>query len=490
MNAKHKELLKRFETRSKELNDYVAGTGDNMTAETYNKASAIRDDLKDIRGQIEECKKHEGLAKDAAEFRSYVEDPVTGHRHGSGVLGKTDAGETELELDFDGDEDARAGRKSPSFRNRLRVKKILNERGAGVFGQSGGQGYSSNAAKAVQTREYRQALRSYFRNGRMSQVHLRLLEDGLDPQGGYLAPVENIAKLIEKKATPTRVSDLCSVINSSRDAIALPRVNYTTATDDSLGNIYATGFRATLTDENPTSATQANVNDTNIFGSVRVSIYTWLIEGVLTNNQVEDAMFDPLVWMSGKFDETIRLLKDNMAINGTGASQPVGMLANPGGTDTLTYPPVIYSGTPASPFLTPDGLVNLTEDIPEQYDTNIRYLFKKTTTGKTIRTLKDGNGRYLFSQGETDNGMVPARERMLNGYPVIYSQFMPDPAANAYPVIAGDFEGVTLVNRIGYSVQVLREIAARQNQLVVLGRVRFGVQTLEPWRLRVQQCHS
>lgn len=487
MNKKHKELLGRFEKRSKELSDFLSGAGDNITSEQYTEATAIRDDLKTIRGEIEDCKKYEGLTKEAAEFRSYVEDPVTGHRHSNGtqVLGTTPAGETELEVEY---EDVK-GRRSPAWKARARVKRILNEGGSGVLGQSGGQGYARNAAQVIQTREYRQALRAYFA-GKMTSAHKRNLEDGLDPQGGYLAPVENIAKLIEKKPTPTRVSDLCSVINSSRDSIALPRVNYTTATDDALGNIYTTGFRATLTDENPTSATQANVNDTNIFGSVRVSIFTWMIEGVLTNNMVEDAMFDPLVWMSGKFDETIRLLKDNMALNGTGAAQPIGILANPGGTDTLSYPPVINSLAATTPFLTPDGLINLSEDIPEQYDENIRYLYKKTSTGKTIRTFKDGNGRYIFGTGTQDSGLMPGRVKEINGYPSIYSQFMPDPAALAYPVIAGDFEGVYMVNRIGYSVQVLREIAARQNQLVVLGRVRFGVQVLEPWRLRVQYCHS
>lgn len=489
MNAKHKELLARFEKRSKELSDHVAGAGDNMTAETYTQATTIRDDLNKIKVEIEECKKYEGLAKEAAEFRGYMEDPASGHRHQAGVLGKTDAGSTELELDPD--DELRAGKKSPSFRNRLKVRRILNERGAGIFGQSGGNGYSPNAARAIQTKEYRQAWRAYFQRGeRLGAVHLRTLEDGLDPQGGYLAPEQNIAKLIEKKATPTRVSDLCAEIHSSRDAIALPRVNYTTASDDVTGNLYTTGFRATLTDENPTSSTQADVNDTNVFGSVRVSVYTWMIEGILTNNQIEDAMFDPLAWMSGKFDETVRLLKDNMCINGTGAAQPLGLLANPGGADTLTYPPIVNSGAAASPWLTPDGVLNLTESIPEQYDENVRYLYAKTTAGKIIRTFKDGDGRYLFGQGTTDSGIVPARERTLNGYPVIFSGFMPAPASLAYPIIAGDFQGMTIVSRIGYSVQVLREIAARQNQVVVLGRVRFGAQTLEPWRFQVQYCHA
>jgi HK97 family phage major capsid protein len=485
MNTKHKELLNRFETRSKELNDFLAASGDNITSADYTKATAIRDDLKTIRSGIEECKQHEGLVDEARQFRSYVEDPATGHRHSAEVVGHTPAGETELEIEYDGPK----GKRSNSFHTRARVKSILNERGSGILGKVGNEGYSSRAASAIQTREYRNAMRAYFRTGRMPDVHVRTLEDGLDPQGGYLAPVENIAKLIEKKATPTRVSELCSIINSSRDAIALPRVNYTTASDDALGNIYSTGFRATLTDENPTSATQANVNDTNIFGSVRVSIYTWLIEGVLTNNQVEDAMFDPLVWLSGKFDETVRLLKDNVAINGVNGG-PAGLLSNPGAADTLSFPSVIFSGAAASPFLTPDGLINLSEDIPEQYDNDIRYLYKKTSTGKTIRTFKDGNGRYLFGTGVQDSGLMPGRVREINGYPTIMSQFMPDPAASAYPVAAGDFGGITMVNRIGYSVQVLREIAARQNQIVVLGRVRFGVQVLEPWRLRVQQCHA
>ena len=228
--------------------------------------------------------------------------------------------------------------------------------------------------------------------------------------------------------------------------------------------------------------------DTNLFGSVRVANFTWMIQAPLTNNMIEDAMFDPLTWIAGKFSQTVDLLKDNKIINGTGASEPVGILANPGGADTLAWPPVTLTGTGAAPFITPDSLVTLTEQIPEQYDENVRYLYSKTKTGPTIRTMKDGVGRYLFGQGYQDSGMAPGRSKMLNDYPVIWSGFMPAPAANAYPVIAGDFSGITLVNRIGYSVQVLREIAAQKNQVIILGRVRFGCQMLEPWKIQVLKC--
>jgi len=481
MTKKHKELLALAETRSKELNDYLNERGDNITAKDLDHAHAIRDDLKKIKGDIEAEKeidaKRSSVSKELTEFRSWMDDPAGDPAiHRIKVLGSSRAGETTI---------TRGGR-SASHR---RAIKVLEERGAGILNAH--NGYHPNAGVVMSDPEYKRAMCLYLTRGpEAADRHFRNLEEGLDPQGGYLAPVEVIAKLIEKKPTPTRVSGLVDVVNSSRDAISLPRVNYTTASDDSSGTIYNTGFRATLTDENPTSDTQAMVNDTSIFGSVRVSVFTWLIEGVLTNNQVEDAMFDPMAWMTDKFGLTIELLRDNMILNGTGVSQPLGLLANPGGSDTLTYPPTVSSGSPASPFISADGILNLTEDVPEQYDENVKYLYKKTSTGKVIRTLKDANGRYLFSKGPGEDTLVPAKQRLLNGYPVLWSQFMPDPASSGtgqYPVIAGDFGGYTLVNRVGFSIQVLREVAARRNQVIVLGRVRFGGQPLEPWRLRVMK---
>lgn len=132
-----------------------------MTSEQYSKATVIRDDLKAIRGQIDDCKAHEGLRSEAEGFRSYLNDPVTGHTHSTGVLGATKAGETELELEYTGD---RQGRRT--FAHRTKVRKMLSERGAGAFGKVGGEGYRANAAQAIQTKEYRNAMRSYIRNGR------------------------------------------------------------------------------------------------------------------------------------------------------------------------------------------------------------------------------------------------------------------------------------------------------------------------------------
>ena len=56
------------------------------------------------------------------------------------------------------------------------------------------------------------------------------------------------------------------------------------------------------------------------------------------------------------------------------------------------------------------------------------------------------------------------------------------------PVIFGDLMGYQFVNRIGFSIQVVREPYIEFNQIAVVGRVRFGGQVIEPWRLRLNKC--
>lgn len=473
MSTKLKELLTRGESRAKELSAFIAEHGDNMTSENYAKAETIRADLAEIRSQVEICQKTQRMGDEAAEFTRLMSEPAAQYKANdpstgkSGVIGSTRSG-------------------SVTVKREGKALRSLRQSGPAIFGRE--------AFAAISEPKYEAAYRKYLLRGErsLSPSEVRTLQDGYDPQGGFLAPTQWQARLIQRKPTPTRVAGLVESVNCTSDSMSMPRVNYSTASDDSGGTLYSTGFRVTATDENPTSDTQSQVTDTNLFGSTRISVFTYMIQGRLTNNQVEDAMFDPMAFMDEKFMETADLLKDNMLINGIGgASNPYGMLAAPTVSDPFLNAPTVSSGTNASPYLTADSLINISEDIPEQYDENIVYLYKKTSTGKTIRTLKDSTNRYLLGKGDMDSGLVNPRAKTLNGYPVINSQFMPDPAANpSYPVICGDLKGVCLVNRIGFSIQVLREVGALRNQVILVGRIRFGCQPIEPWRYRILSVPS
>jgi HK97 family phage major capsid protein len=332
--------------------------------------------------------------------------------------------------------------------------------------------------KTLRDPEYARAFRSYLRlglHGMKSSDGLKVLQEGSDTAGGYLVPEDILSRIVAREATPARIAGLVTQLNTSRDALVMPKVNY--STDD----IYTTGIRATWTGEIPASASGHRVTEP-VFGQIRIPVFTAMLSMPLTNDMVEDAAFPIVNWASGKFGETIELLKDNMVLNGTGIGQPSGILLNPGGAN---QPAVVNSGAAAA--LTGQGVVDLAFALPEQYDQNARFVFNKTSTGKALASLKDGQSRFLWGSGMQDSGLsVGWKDRALLGYPTVLSGFMPNVGASAYPIAFGDFSGYYLVNRIGFSIQVLRELYAETNQILLLGRTRFGGLVAEDWKLKLQ----
>jgi HK97 family phage major capsid protein len=359
---------------------------------------------------------------------------------------------------------------------------VLERRGAdlSVVYEEGNLGLDQKTLEVISDINYKRAYRSFLRKGvnELSLGERKVLEAGSDEAGGYLVPDDVLSTIIERKPTPTRMAGRVNRLQTSRDALSIARLNY--SADDK----YTTGIRVTWTGEKPASDTAARATDPS-FGQVRIPIHTAMLSLGVTNNMVEDSAYPIVSWASGKFQETIDLLYEDMILNGNGIGQPAGILMNPGGTD---QPSVINTGD--ANLITGDGLIDLTESLPEQYDDNSVLVFNKTSTGKAIRKLKDSDGRPLVSYGAGDNGLASGRFKEVNGYPYIWSGFMPNVAANAYPIIHGDPMGYYLVNRIGFSIQVLREKYAEQNQLVLLGRVRFGGQPAESWRLKVQKVSA
>lgn len=346
-----------------------------------------------------------------------------------------------------------------------------------------GEGIYSPAVRSrLSTTSYRDAFRRYLRLGlETGSPGYRTLQEGADTAGGFLVPPEILNRIIAKEPTPTRVAGRVTQLTAGRDQIQVPRVNYTS--DD----LYSTGMRVTWTGEIPSSSTAMRVTDP-IFGKTTIPVYTAMLSIPVTNDMAEDAEFPLLSWLSGKFGETIDLLKDNVVLNGSGLGQPMGILASPGGTG---QPAVVLSGT--SSVLTADSLIDVSYSLPEQYEDNSTFVMNKTNTLRAIAKFKDNDLRYLYSGGTLDDGLQSAsigQKRNLLGYPVTLSGFMPNIGSAAYPVIFGDLRGYYLVNRISLSLQVLRELYAETNQILILGRIRLGGIVAEDWRLKILRSHN
>lgn len=347
--------------------------------------------------------------------------------------------------------------------------RIAEEYGEGI--------YDPHVSKVIGTKDYHKAFRAYLRTPvgiPVDGVAMRTLSEGADASGGFLVPEDFMAKIIAKEPTPTRVYGRVTHLTTSRDALVIPKLNYTA--DD----LYTSGMRVTWTGEVPSSSSVMRVTDP-VWGQARIPIYTAMMSIPLTNDMIEDSAFPLVEFISGKFSETIDLLRDNMILNGSGQGQPAGILLAPG---TANNPAIVLSGTAASIGTDGAALIKTGMSLPEQYDNNAVWVMNKTNTGNAIAQLKDAQGRFLWGLGYQASGL--AQDYMstpLVGRPVIFSGFMPNIGAANYPAIYGDLSGYYMVNRIGFSIQILRELYAETNQILVLGRIRFGGQVVENWKM-------
>lgn len=361
---------------------------------------------------------------------------------------------------------------SLDFSNPGSIARLIEESGPGTFGQK--------AWDAISSVEYRRDFRQFLRKGERIVDGSKALMEGIDDQGGIFAPAEMIQRIIGREPAPTQLRSLVQTLPVGKDVVELPRLQY--SADDR----YTTAFRATWTGEGPSDGSAHAIDDRKIFGSIQIPVHTAMLSGVLSKNLLEDASFAIQPWLEAKLSEAVELLYEDMILNGNGINQPAGMLlgAAVGNDGThVQYPRVLKTGSAGA--ITADSLDDIQIALAPQYENErTRWIMHKDTYG-AIRKLKDGQNRPLFTQGAGDFGLVTGRGRVLLSDPITFSAFAPALANGSFPVIYGDPYGYFLAQRIGLSIQTLYETRAKNNQVELVGRVRFGGKVVEPFRLKI-----
>jgi len=312
----------------------------------------------------------------------------------------------------------------------------------------------------------------------------KTLSLGLDEAGGFLSPEDWRAELIKRAQSPPNIRNASRVITTSRDGVRMPKVIYT-------GDYrYTSGVRMKWVGEQPATATEHRVTDP-VFGSERVNVHTAMASLPITLDLLEDSAFPIDGYILDVLGEAYDLGEEEVWISGTGAGQPQGI---------LTHAQVqVLSGNTGdgmqaisghASLLTSDGLIDLAMELPEQYDVNSRWFFNKKSTERAIRQLREASGdNYLWPVTTQVGELGPAGLALL-GYPVTRAPFLPDVAADAFPILFGDMTAYTIVDRIGLSIQRLTEVYAETNIVVFLARKRVGGKLLEPFKLKVQKVSA
>lgn len=332
---------------------------------------------------------------------------------------------------------------------------------------------------ATQQKGYSGAFEGYCRKGfnGLGPNDRKTLTEGVDTAGGFLADDDYHTEMIKKIATNATVRPNARVVQTSREMAQWPKLVYNT--DDE----WTSAVRLTWTGETPASATTHRVTEPT-FGLINIPVHTAMASMPVSNNLLEDAAFDVRGLSVELFSEAFRLGENNTFINGDGVNQPMGILTQVDVTGK--GPSSVVSGNAST--LTADGLVDLAYALPAQYETNAKWMFTKATE-KVIRKLKDSQNNYLWPIWPQQGNFAPAPRDLL-GYPTMRDEFVPEIAADAYPIIFGDLRAYLILDRIGFSVQWLSELYAETNITLLLARKRVGGSIVEPWRVKAQKVST
>lgn len=274
-----------------------------------------------------------------------------------------------------------------------------------------------------QDEEYRNAFFQYVRRGRgeLAAEQRATLNTGVDAEGGYLVPTTFANTIIEKLRDSNYLWQAATIEQTSSEkkiptSVSKPQFGWI----DELGQYPVTDA----------SFGQLTVDAYKVGGILKIS------EELLYDNtyNLEDRL-------SRDFTNAARDASEAAFVAGDGNKKPRGLILDADVGITAA----------AADALTFDEIIKLVHSLRPPYRRNARFLLNDNTS-LALRLLKNNDGQYIW-RASVEAGMP---DRLL-GYPVAYSENMPNMEANAKPIAFGDFSYYTIYIRRGIVMQRLNE---------------------------------
>lgn len=315
--------------------------------------------------------------------------------------------------------------------------------------------------KTAKDSEYTSAFEAHMRKGDVQAA----LNKGAAEEGGYLTPTEWDRTITDKLRDESPMRQLAQVQSTSK------------AGWKKLFNLGGTGSGwVGETDARPETATPTLAE----LGFGHGEIYA---NPAATQQLLDDSEISIEAWLAGEVQAEFAEQEGAAFINGNGVNKPAGILTYvTGGANAAKHPfgaiPMVNSGAAAD--ITSDSVLDLIYGLPKKYRQNARFLTNNLTIAK-LRKLKDGQGNYLW-QPSAQAGQ-PAT---LHGYGIAEDENMPDVAANALPIMFGDYKrGYLIIDRVG--VRVLRDPYTKKPYILYYTTKRVGGGVQNPECLRALQ---
>ncbi|BFU90150.1 MAG: phage capsid protein [Nitrospira sp.] len=168
---------------------------------------------------------------------------------------------------------------------------------------------------------------------------------------------------------------------------------------------------------------------------------------------LEDSDFNLEAELNLEASEQFGVAEGLSSVSGDGTGEWEGLLTNAAMSFTVSGDANLITG---------DGLIQLYVDVKDAYARNGMWMLKRDTIGK-VRKLKDSQGQYIWMPG-----LASALPSTILDRPYVEAVDMPVIAANAFPVLFGDFRrGYTVIDRV--QIAVIRDTYTQASN----GAVRF-----------------
>jgi HK97 family phage major capsid protein len=282
---------------------------------------------------------------------------------------------------------------------------------------------------------------------------LNALQEGDLGEGGYLVPDEYERVLVQALEENNIFRTLANVIQSSSGDKKIPVVG-------------GHGSASWIEEEGTYTESDESFNQLTL-GAHKVGTLIKVSEEL-----INDSAFDLPSYIATEFARRIGNAEEEAFVVGDGSHKPIGILHSSLGAQT---------GVTAAEktLITCDEIIALYHSLPVPYRKKANWLMNDATV-QFIRTLKDGNGQYLWQPS-----LVSGTPDTILGCPVKVSRYMPEIAAGAKTVAFGDFSYYWISDRKGRSLRRLDELFAVTGQVGFRGDQRVDGRLVLPEAIKV-----
>jgi HK97 family phage major capsid protein len=304
--------------------------------------------------------------------------------------------------------------------------------------------------------EYRSAFDKHLRMKRdlLNDQERRAIDEGTGTSGHAMVYQEFNKFVVEKRVLANPLETLCETIQTFG--------NYNVPVETDYGMAQWVGEGQPIPDADNSSSSPAYVNDPVV---IQRTAGAYALKKIIrvSKEVAFDSLVDLPAYIGKNLGKCFGQAEFSAMIIGTGGAGMPTTQTSPKGL--VSQVPVGNTLTTAGALPTPDEVVKFSEVMPAQYNNGSIVILPQANRA-IARTLKDGNGRYLW------NDLGVGNPSTLNNCPVWICNYMPTSAGNVFALHFTPSCG-TIYRRGAFEIQPLFEKYADTGEIGYRGWSRL-----------------